>query len=96
MNRPKNARAIIFSCFAAACFTLPHFGAHAAEITWRLQSVAGAGTTEYKNLVERFAKEVNQRTGGRVEVKTFPAGMLMSSATVVDAVSKGTLDVGHT
>ena len=96
MNRSKNTRALVFSCLAAACFTLPQVGAHAAEITWRLQSVAGAGTTEYKNLVERFAKEVNQRTGGRIEIKTFPAGMLMSSATVVDAVSKGTLDVGHT
>lgn len=71
-------------------------GAHAAEITWRLQTVASAGTTEYKNLVENFAKHVKQETGGRVEIKTFPAGMLMGSGQVPEAVSRGTLDMGHT
>lgn len=71
-------------------------GAHAAEITWRLQTVASAGTTEYRNLVENFAKHVKQETGGRVEIKTFPAGMLMGSGQVPEAVSRGTLDMGHT
>lgn len=71
-------------------------GAHAAEITWRLQTVASAGTTEYKNLVENFARHVEQETGGRVEIKTFPAGMLMGSGQVPEAVSRGTLDMGHT
>lgn len=71
-------------------------GAHAAEITWRLQTIASAGTTEYKNLVENFAKHVKQETGGRVEIKTFPAGMLMGSGQVPEAVSRGTLDMGHT
>lgn len=71
-------------------------GVHAAEITWRLQTVASAGTTEYKNLVENFARHVKQETGGRVEIKTFPAGMLMGSGQVPEAVSRGTLDMGHT
>ncbi|MEQ9151135.1 MAG: TRAP transporter substrate-binding protein DctP [Parvibaculum sp.] len=70
--------------------------AKAAEIEWSLQTVAGAGTTEYKQLVERFADYVDQLTGGRVAIKTFPAGMLMKSSEVAGAVSKGTLEMGHT
>ncbi|WP_332826316.1 TRAP transporter substrate-binding protein [Ramlibacter sp.] len=80
---------------AIAAASIPA-GAHAAEITWRLQTVASAGTTEYKNLVENFARHVKEETGGRVEVKTFPAGMLMGSGQVPEAVSRGTLDMGHT
>lgn len=68
----------------------------AADITWRLQSVAGAGTNEYKYLVEKFAEYTRDMTGGKVEIKTYPAGMLMKSNEVPDAVSKGVLDVGHT
>lgn len=70
--------------------------ANAAEITWRLQTVASAGTSEFRNLVENFARHVKEETGGRVEIKTFPAGMLMGSGQVPEAVSRGTLDIGHT
>lgn len=84
------ALSVAVAGWTAAC------GVHAAEITWRLQTVASAGTTEYKNLVENFAKHVKQETGGRVEIKTFPAGMLMGSGQVPEAVSRGTLDMGHT
>jgi TRAP-type mannitol/chloroaromatic compound transport system substrate-binding protein len=70
--------------------------AHAADITWRLQSVAGAGTNEYKNLVEKFAQYTKELTEGKVQIKTYPAGMLMKSSEVPEAVSKGVLDVGHT
>ena len=89
----KKSFLALSAAIAAACTTA---GAHAAEITWRLQTVASAGTTEYKNLVENFARHVQQETGGRVEVKTFPAGMLMGSGQVPEAVSRGTLDMGHT
>ncbi len=94
MNTPLTKSLLALSMalvgWTAAC------AAHAAEITWRLQTVASAGTTEYKNLVENFAKHVKQETGGRVEIKTFPAGMLMGSGQVPEAVSRGTLDMGHT
>lgn len=74
----------------------PISSAQAADVTWRLQTVAGAGTTEYKNLVERFAKYVDELTNGRLKIETFPAGVLMKSPQIADAVSKGTLDIGHT
>lgn len=94
MNTPLTKSLLALSMavvgWTAAC------AAHAAEFTWRLQTVASAGTTEYKNLVENFAKHVKQETGGRVEIKTFPAGMLMGSGQVPEAVSRGTLDMGHT
>lgn len=89
-----------YSLFALSVATLVGWtsagGAQAAEITWRLQTVANAGTTEYKNMVENFAKHVKQETGGRLEIKTFPAGMLMPSGNVPEAVSRGTLEMGHT
>ena len=94
MNTPLTKSFLALSIAVAGWTT--SCGAHAAEITWRLQTVASAGTTEYKNLVESFAKHVKQETGGRVEIKTFPAGMLMGSGQVPEAVSRGTLDMGHT
>src|SRR5690606_10506198 len=88
------------SYFSKACAIVFSMGlaisVHAADFTWKMQSVAAAGTSEYKILVENFAERVKTETAGRVEVKVFPAGALMSSGQVVDAVSKGVLDAAHT
>ncbi len=89
-------RPVLAAIVAVAGLAWAGTSAMAAEFTWRLQTIAGAGTSEYKDLVEQFSRNVAQATGGRVEVKTYAAGTLMSSAQVVDAVSKGTLDMGHT
>jgi TRAP-type C4-dicarboxylate transport system substrate-binding protein len=44
--------------------------------------------------MERWAKEVRERTKGKVEVKTFPGGTLLSAKTMYDGVVKGVADIG--
>jgi TRAP-type C4-dicarboxylate transport system substrate-binding protein len=44
---------------------------------------------------EFFAKAVNEESGGKIEVKTFPAGSLVSDPQILDAIMKGTVDLGH-
>lgn len=44
--------------------------------------------------IEKFAKEVNTRTNGTVEIKTYPAGQLYTDKNMNDAVLSGGLDMG--
>jgi len=45
--------------------------------------------------MERWAKEVAARTGGRVKVQTFPAGTLLGAKDMFDGVISGTADIGN-
>lgn len=45
------------------------------------------------NSMEKFAKEVNERTNGSVEIKTYPAGQLYSDKNMIDALLNGGLDM---
>ncbi len=92
------ARTTLAAATLAAALTTAGWSAQAgaAEFEWNLQTVAGSGTTEYTQLVERFAGYVDDLTDGRVAIKTFPAGMLMKSSEVAAAVSSGALEMGHT
>jgi tripartite ATP-independent transporter DctP family solute receptor len=42
----------------------------------------------------RFAKTVNERTGGRVKIEIYPAGQLYKGTALVGAVRSGALDMG--
>lgn len=44
--------------------------------------------------IEKFAKEVNARTNGSVEIKTYPAGQLYTDKSMNDAILSGGLDMG--
>jgi len=44
--------------------------------------------------MERWAKEVRERTKGKVEVKTFPGGTLLGAKNMFDGVVKGVADIG--
>ncbi|MEW6138936.1 MAG: TRAP transporter substrate-binding protein [Thermodesulfobacteriota bacterium] len=44
--------------------------------------------------MERWAKEVNARTNGKVEVKTFPGSTLLGPKNMFDGVVKGVADIG--
>jgi TRAP-type transport system periplasmic protein len=44
-------------------------------------------------MMERVAKEVRERTGGAVEIQTFPAGQLGSSRDVIESTSGGAIQL---
>jgi TRAP-type C4-dicarboxylate transport system substrate-binding protein len=45
--------------------------------------------------MERWAKEVEQRTQGKVKVQTFPGGTLLAAKNIFDGVMSGTADIGN-
>jgi TRAP-type C4-dicarboxylate transport system substrate-binding protein len=45
--------------------------------------------------MERWAKEVEKRTGGRVKIQTFPGGTLLPAKNILDGVIAGTADIGN-
>ncbi len=44
--------------------------------------------------IERFAAEVNERSGGSIIIKTYPAGQLYTDKSMNDAIMSGGLDMG--
>ncbi len=44
--------------------------------------------------MERWADEVESRSGGRIAVQTFPSGTLLAAKNIFDGVADGTADIG--
>ncbi len=45
--------------------------------------------------MERWKKEVEERTGGRVRIKTYPGGTLLGAKEIYDGVAGGTAAIGN-
>jgi TRAP-type C4-dicarboxylate transport system substrate-binding protein len=45
--------------------------------------------------MERWKKEVEKRTNGKVAIKTFPGGTLLGAKNMMDGVIAGTADIGN-
>jgi TRAP-type transport system periplasmic protein len=45
--------------------------------------------------MERWAKEVKERTKGKVEIQTFPGGTLLPAKNIFDGVLAGSADIGN-
>jgi TRAP-type C4-dicarboxylate transport system substrate-binding protein len=75
-----------------ACAPLPA----SAQKTWELQfaSYVGAAAAQSK-ASEWWAKEIEQRTGGRVKVKFFYQGSLIQATDILKGVAEGRADLGY-
>jgi len=71
---------------------LPRFAA-AADITLTYAFFAPANTFPAVQMTH-WAQELTKRTNGKVAVKTFPGGTLLSAKEMYDGVSKGVADIG--
>lgn len=90
-------KALYLAAAAAASIQLAGLpAAQAAEIEWRMQTYAGLSDSEYKTLVQNFANRVETASGGRMKIDVFPAGQLVPTPGVIDAVRAGALEIGHT
>jgi TRAP-type C4-dicarboxylate transport system substrate-binding protein len=45
--------------------------------------------------MERWAKELEKRTGGKVKVQTFPGGTLLNAKNMLEGVTTGVADIGN-
>lgn len=64
-------------------------------IKWRMQTVDDPGLMEYNAISEKFAKRVIQLSNGRLDIKVFPPGGLVSSFEVWDALRKDVLQISQ-
>lgn len=77
---------------ALSAFGVPRPAA-AADITLTYAFFAPASTFPGKQM-EHWAAEVEKRTGGKVEVQTFPGGTLLGAREMYDGVRRGVADIG--
>jgi TRAP-type transport system periplasmic protein len=74
----------------ATGFALGARGARAQTVVLRWGDTA-APTHPSVKATERAAKEVRERTGGRIDIQSFPASQLGGSRDMVEAVSSGAM-----
>ena len=68
--------------------------AAAQTITWRMAS-AWPGGTQIQWAADYFAERVNAMSGGRMEIRSYPAGTMVGALEVFDAVRMGTIEIAH-
>ncbi len=79
----------------AAFLTVGSTSVQAADVTWKMTAAIGEGSFFYQNFMERFAKNVDVVTNGRVEIKPFGAGVLAPAFKAYEAVQDGIVEAGH-
>jgi TRAP-type transport system periplasmic protein len=81
--------------FSIGILLLTAVGAQAAPtITLTYANFPPAATFPCVQM-ERWAKEVEKRTGGKVKVKTFPGGTLLNPKNMLEGVTSGVADIGN-
>jgi TRAP-type mannitol/chloroaromatic compound transport system substrate-binding protein len=81
-----------FLFFTLGMFTLVTQSSGADVITWQCQSYYTTKTVEKQR--NAFAHKVKEKSNGRLDIKTYPANQLVKTMAVLDAVSKGALEMG--
>lgn len=64
------------------------------EFRFRLQSYLGPGWMEWEELLPRYVERVRVLSRGRIEITPYPTGSLASTFEILDAVSRGKVDMG--
>jgi TRAP-type mannitol/chloroaromatic compound transport system substrate-binding protein len=79
----------------AATLGFPMIATPQSPIVIKMQGSWGAKDI-FNEMAEEFVKRVNDMAGGRLRVDYLVAGAVVKPFEVMDAVSKGVLDAGHT
>jgi TRAP-type mannitol/chloroaromatic compound transport system substrate-binding protein len=83
---------LIFSLACLLCVGLPIIASAASEgktIKWDLQTLLPAGIPMHKDIFLPFADQVRAASGGRLDITVHPAGAIVGTFEMFDAVSKG-------
>lgn len=93
MKSRKLIPGLISTCAALVCSTFIQSTALAEDkVRLRFQTYFG---TELDSVSKQFVKNVKEWSGGSLRIQLFRGGELVSSERMVDAVSKGTIDMAH-
>lgn len=101
----KNTRlviATILSLMVTACGNPQQPGNGVAAVAdvgkiyhWKMVTTWPANFPIFQEGAERFADEVRTMSGGRLDIQVFAGGELVPSLGVFDAVSQGSVEMGH-
>jgi tripartite ATP-independent transporter DctP family solute receptor len=75
---------------ASAALAMPSIGARAQATVIRWGELL-ANTHPQVQMAERIAKEVKEKSGGRIDIQLFPNGQLGSGKDMIESVSAGAL-----
>lgn len=87
---------VCFSLISAFIISLTLFTTqgvtNAKTIKWRMATGRTPALTPYHDADMHFAKLVNEMSGGRLQIKVYPAGELMGAFEIFDATRNGTIE----
>jgi TRAP-type mannitol/chloroaromatic compound transport system substrate-binding protein len=81
---------------AAGAVAMPAIAQTNPAIKWRLTSSFPRSLDTIYGSVEVIANYVSEATDGQFQMQTFAAGEIVPGLSVLDAVSNGTVEAGHT
>ena len=81
---------------AGAALVTPAVAATDPEIKWRLASSFPKSLDTIFGAAESLAKRVAALTNNKFQIRVFAGGELVPGLQVLDAVSQGTVECGHT
>jgi len=81
---------------ASAAVAAPAIAQSMPEIKWRLTASWPKSLDTLYGACETFAKYVGEATDGKFQIQSFAAGEIVPGLQVLDAVSNGTVEAGHT
>ena len=91
MVRHLSRRTFVGAVIASGgAFALPRRARAALALRW---ASVMTPTHPQAVMMERVAKQVNEQTGGALEVQTFPGGQLGGSRDIVEAASSGAIQL---
>ncbi|KPK09153.1 MAG: C4-dicarboxylate ABC transporter [Betaproteobacteria bacterium SG8_39] len=79
----------------AATLGFPMIAKSQSPIVIKMQG-SWSATDIFNEMAQEFVKRVNDMSGGRIRIDYLTGGAVVKSFEVMDAVSKGVLDAGHT
>ncbi len=81
---------------AAAAIAKPAIAQSSPEISWRLTSSFPKSLDTLYGASEIFAKAVAEMTDNKFRMQVFAAGEIVPGLQVADAITNGTVEIGHT
>src|SRR3989442_2755817 len=81
---------------AASAVAAPAIAQSMPEIKWRLTASWPKSLDTLYGGCEQFAKRVAEITDNRFQIQVFAGGQIVPGLQVLDAVQKGTLEIGNT
>jgi TRAP-type transport system periplasmic protein len=95
MRRRRDSAVLagVIICFCSLLL-MPNTAQSQTTITLKYANFPPAATFPCVQM-ERWAKEVEKRTNGKVKVQTFPGGTLLPAKNIFDGVVSGVADIGN-